>query len=208
MRRAPRPSGDRARLRRGPRRPAAAPRARAPRRARGSRPWCAATVRCRPSSSCRSRSQLCSALHYLAAEGVVHLDLKPANTIMSGPPRLIDLSVAVTPPMPRRSSAGRDRRLHGAGAVRPGRARPGRRGGRRLGPRARRSTGRRPASGRSPAATRVERAAERAGRSCRTTPDPGPLPAYVAEPVLACLAARAGARGRGPRSSRRRSSRC
>lgn len=39
--------------------------------------------------------QLCSALHYLAFEGVVHLDLKPANTIMSGPPRLIDLSVAL-----------------------------------------------------------------------------------------------------------------
>jgi eukaryotic-like serine/threonine-protein kinase len=40
--------------------------------------------------------QLCSALHYLAAERVVHLDVKPANTIMSGPPRLIDLSVALT----------------------------------------------------------------------------------------------------------------
>jgi eukaryotic-like serine/threonine-protein kinase len=40
--------------------------------------------------------QLCSALHYLAAEGIVHLDVKPANTIMSGPPRLIDLSVAMT----------------------------------------------------------------------------------------------------------------
>jgi serine/threonine protein kinase len=40
--------------------------------------------------------QLCSALHYLCAEDVVHLDLKPSNTIMSGPPRLIDLSVAQT----------------------------------------------------------------------------------------------------------------
>ena len=39
--------------------------------------------------------QLCSALHYLREEGVVHLDLKPANVIMSGPPRLIDLSVAL-----------------------------------------------------------------------------------------------------------------
>ena len=39
--------------------------------------------------------QLCSALHYLAREGVVHLDVKPANVIMSGPPRLIDLSVAL-----------------------------------------------------------------------------------------------------------------
>jgi serine/threonine protein kinase len=39
--------------------------------------------------------QLSSALHYLASEGVVHLDVKPANIIMSGPPRLIDLSVTV-----------------------------------------------------------------------------------------------------------------
>jgi eukaryotic-like serine/threonine-protein kinase len=33
-------------------------------------------------------------LHYLAAEGVVHLDVKPGNIVMSAPPRLIDLSVA------------------------------------------------------------------------------------------------------------------
>ena len=39
--------------------------------------------------------QIASALHYLADVGVVHLDVKPANIIMSGPPRLIDLSVAV-----------------------------------------------------------------------------------------------------------------
>jgi eukaryotic-like serine/threonine-protein kinase len=37
---------------------------------------------------------LCSALHYLAEEGVVHLDVKPRNIIMAGSPRLIDLSVA------------------------------------------------------------------------------------------------------------------
>jgi serine/threonine protein kinase len=35
-----------------------------------------------------------SALHYLAAEGWVHLDVKPDNVIMGVPPRLIDLSVA------------------------------------------------------------------------------------------------------------------
>lgn len=35
-----------------------------------------------------------SALHYFAAEGYVHLDVKPANIIMGVPPRLIDLSVA------------------------------------------------------------------------------------------------------------------
>ncbi len=37
---------------------------------------------------------LCSVLHYLAEEGVVHLDVKPRNIIMAGAPRLIDLSVA------------------------------------------------------------------------------------------------------------------
>jgi serine/threonine protein kinase len=40
--------------------------------------------------------QLCAAIHYLGAEGVVHLDVKPSNIIMGGPPRLIDLSVALT----------------------------------------------------------------------------------------------------------------
>ena len=71
-------------------------------------------------------TQLCSALHYLAAEGVVHLDVKPANTIMAAPPRLIDLSVAMPLAAARaleRSSG--HRRLHGPGAVRPGRARAG-----------------------------------------------------------------------------------
>jgi serine/threonine protein kinase len=38
--------------------------------------------------------QLCSALHYMAGRGVLHLDVKPRNIIMAGPPRLIDLSVA------------------------------------------------------------------------------------------------------------------
>jgi serine/threonine protein kinase len=35
-----------------------------------------------------------SALHYLAAEGMVHLDVKPENIVMGAPPRLIDFSVA------------------------------------------------------------------------------------------------------------------
>lgn len=37
---------------------------------------------------------LCSVLHYLGREGVVHLDVKPGNVIMAGDPRLIDLSIA------------------------------------------------------------------------------------------------------------------
>ncbi len=39
-------------------------------------------------------AQLCSAIHFMAVSGWVHLDVKPKNIIMGGPPRLIDLSVA------------------------------------------------------------------------------------------------------------------
>lgn len=38
--------------------------------------------------------QLAAALHYMHAEGVVHLDVKPGNVIMGAPARLIDLSIA------------------------------------------------------------------------------------------------------------------
>ncbi len=37
---------------------------------------------------------VCSALQYLANQRLVHLDVKPANIVMSAPPRLIDLSIA------------------------------------------------------------------------------------------------------------------
>jgi eukaryotic-like serine/threonine-protein kinase len=40
--------------------------------------------------------QLSSALHYMHRKQMVHLDVKPRNIIMGGPPRLIDLSVART----------------------------------------------------------------------------------------------------------------
>jgi serine/threonine protein kinase len=39
--------------------------------------------------------QLCSAAHYMGTQDVVHLDIKPRNVIMAGPPRLIDLSLAL-----------------------------------------------------------------------------------------------------------------
>lgn len=39
--------------------------------------------------------QLCSAAHYMSTRGIVHLDIKPRNVIMAGPPRLVDLSVAL-----------------------------------------------------------------------------------------------------------------
>lgn len=38
--------------------------------------------------------EICSALHYLHARGVVHLDVKPSNIIMDTVPRLIDFSIA------------------------------------------------------------------------------------------------------------------
>ena len=38
--------------------------------------------------------EMCSALHYLRVESVVHLDVKPSNIIMGSPPRFIDLSIA------------------------------------------------------------------------------------------------------------------
>jgi serine/threonine protein kinase len=41
-------------------------------------------------------SQLVSAIHFMASNGWVHLDVKPKNIIMGAPPRLIDLSVAHT----------------------------------------------------------------------------------------------------------------
>ncbi|HZT67146.1 MAG TPA: serine/threonine-protein kinase [Acidimicrobiales bacterium] len=40
---------------------------------------------------------LCSALHYLASRGIVHLDLKSRNVILGPQPRLIDFSLARTP---------------------------------------------------------------------------------------------------------------
>jgi serine/threonine protein kinase len=39
--------------------------------------------------------EVCSALHYMGTKGFVHLDVKPRNIVMSAPPRLIDLSVAI-----------------------------------------------------------------------------------------------------------------
>lgn len=38
--------------------------------------------------------QICSALHYLETQRIVHLDVKPANIVMSASPRLIDFSIA------------------------------------------------------------------------------------------------------------------
>ena len=49
-----------------------------------------------------------AALHYMAAEGMVHLDVKPENIVMGIPPRLIDFSLVRTAERAReiRSSVG------------------------------------------------------------------------------------------------------
>ena len=39
-------------------------------------------------------AHIAAALHYMAAEEMVHLDVKPDNLVMSVPPRLIDMSIA------------------------------------------------------------------------------------------------------------------
>jgi serine/threonine protein kinase len=39
-------------------------------------------------------AHVAAALHYIAHEGMVHLDVKPENIVMGVPPRLIDLSIA------------------------------------------------------------------------------------------------------------------
>ena len=41
-------------------------------------------------------AHVAAALHYMAHEGWVHLDVKPDNIVMGVPPRLIDLSIART----------------------------------------------------------------------------------------------------------------
>lgn len=41
-------------------------------------------------------ADIASAIHYMAAEGVAHLDIKPSNIVIGSPARLIDLSLART----------------------------------------------------------------------------------------------------------------
>ena len=140
--------------------------------------------------------QLCSALHYLGEEEVVHLDLKPANTIMSGPPRLIDLSVALS-----LDEAGRLSRPVGTDAyMAPEQCDPV-----ALGPVGtaadvwglgatlyRAATGERPFPGAEPGSDDPQVR----WPQLRARPDPSPLPEAIAEPVLACLDPKPGNRPR------------
>lgn len=77
--------------------------------------------------------ELCSALHYLAAEGWVHRDVKPSNVILASPPRLRSLGRRADREPATWRSPDRHRRVHGAGAVRPHAGSPDRAGNRRLG---------------------------------------------------------------------------
>jgi eukaryotic-like serine/threonine-protein kinase len=134
--------------------------------------------------------QLCSAIHYLGEEGVVHLDLKPANTIMSGPPRLIDLSVALG----LEGAARLDRPIGTDSYMAPEQCDPV-----RLGPVGtpadvwglgatlyRAATGERAFPG---AVKDSREPAERWPQLTGPPPAPDPLPGQVAEPILACLRA-------------------
>ena len=138
--------------------------------------------------------ELCSALHYLGEEGVVHLDVKPANTIMSGPPRLIDLSVALS----LAGAASLDQPVGTDGYMAPEQCDPVALGP--VGPAAdvfglgatlyRASTGERPFADADPDS---DDPAVRWPQLVREV-DPAPLPAAVAEPVAACLRSDPGSR--------------
>lgn len=52
--------------------------------------------------TCLLGVRMCSALHYLHSNGVLHLDVKPANLTMGDPPRLLDLGLARTAVLPQR----------------------------------------------------------------------------------------------------------
>lgn len=132
--------------------------------------------------------QLCAAVHYLGRQGVVHLDVKPSNIIMGGPPRLIDLSVART-----REQCERLRSPVGTDAwMAPEQCRPG--DGTPVGPPAdvwgvgatlfRALTGERPFGEGDPESGVPEE------RWPQLAAPPAPLqgPPAVAEPIAACLA--------------------
>jgi eukaryotic-like serine/threonine-protein kinase len=127
--------------------------------------------------------QVCSALHYLASEGVVHLDVKPANVIMGAPPRLIDLSVART----LESCAGLDQPIGTDSYMAPEQCEPLRLGP--VGPAADAfglgATLYRAATGERPFPRRAEE------RWPQLVSDPPPLDRRVPEPsarvILACL---------------------
>jgi serine/threonine-protein kinase len=132
--------------------------------------------------------QMCSAIHYLGEESVVHLDLKPANTIMSAPARVIDLSVALS----LEDAAALKHPIGTDSYMAPEQCLPQTLGP--VGPPAdvfglgatlyRATSGERP----FPGADADSGVAEERWPQLVAGPDPDLLPANVAEPILACLA--------------------
>ena len=130
--------------------------------------------------------QLASAVHYLAEERVVHLDVKPSNVIMGAVPRLIDLSIA-------RETEGIERvthRIGTAGYMAPEQCEPGLHGP--LGPAAdvwgMGATLHHAASGRAPF-PKPPRGAEGAEAYPQSTQPPLPLPPSVPAPIAALIGA-------------------
>lgn len=132
--------------------------------------------------------QLCAAAHFMASEGVVHLDIKPSNIIMGAPARLIDLSVARTV-----EQCGRLRSPVGTDAyMAPEQCRPG--GGVPVGPAAdawgigvtlyQAATARRPFPNGDPDAREPAR---RWPQLEAEPPAADPLPPAAAATILACL---------------------
>jgi serine/threonine protein kinase len=132
--------------------------------------------------------QLCAAAHYMASEGVAHLDIKPSNIIMGAPARLIDLSVART-----LEQCGRLRSPVGTDAyMAPEQCLPGE--GVPVGPPAdvwgigvtlyQAATGRRPFPKGDPESAEPAR---RWPQLEAGPPDAEPLPPPVAATILACL---------------------
>jgi eukaryotic-like serine/threonine-protein kinase len=132
---------------------------------------------------------LAGALHYMAAEGWVHLDLKPDNVMMGVPPRVIDLSLARTF---ERAARVRDH-IGTNGYMAPEQCMPDG----DIGPAADiwglgatlyyAVTGERPFS--KPASTEPGVAPERRFPQLveAVKPWPLPVPAELAQPILACL---------------------
>jgi eukaryotic-like serine/threonine-protein kinase len=133
--------------------------------------------------------QTCAAIHYLAGEGIVHLDVKPSNIIMGGPPRLVDLSVARTVEGCRELSSGVGTDAY----MSPEQCAPGRRGV--VGPAAdvwglgatlfHAATGERPFRKGDPESGVAEERWPQLVELPATPPD-GLSPA-IGEPILACL---------------------
>ena len=133
--------------------------------------------------------EISSALHYLAGEGLVHLDVKPSNIIMGGPPRLIDLSIARTFEQcaKLRSPVGTEAYMAPEQAAVPSDE---------LGPPADvwglGATLHHAITGKRPFRKGVRDSADLEERFPQLTEDPAELPAYVpvalAEAIMACLA--------------------